>query len=162
MNHPEGLVSSIPSRALDVWRRLYTRFSLEPGPASIAPDVLKTIVPVTNVDVLLQVVTPFNVTLNLDVAGNIQVAGYTVPVGRRATILYARRGSSTGSTSMQVVVAGVTLILSPGGTTEAFLGTTISQPIVIDEGDTFGMSATDDVNDGGISFRGLVLEEESF
>ena len=162
--HPrEDLVSSIPSRALDIWRRLYTRFSLEPGPASIAPDVLKTIVPVTNVDPLLQVVVAVSTSLNLDIGGGGQVVGYTVPTGRRATVLYARRGASTGATQLNIVVGGVLLVVSAAGATaEAFLGQTVTQPIVIDEGDTIGMSATDDPGDGGISFRSLVLEEESF
>lgn len=153
---------TIPSRSLDVWRRLYTRFTLEPEPASVSPDVSKTIVPITNVDVLLQVVVPFNVTLDLDITLGLHVVGYTAPAGKRATILYARRGASTGNTTMEIVVGGVTLILSPLGTPEAFLGSTVALPLVIDQGDTFGMFATDDVNDGGISFRGLVLEEDSF
>jgi len=161
-DHPTNLVTSIPSRALDVWRRLYTRFSLEPGPASIAPDVLKTIVPVTNVDVLLQVVAPFNVTLDLDVTAGTHVVAYTVPQGRRSTFTYARRGGSTGSTHIAAVIAGFTLILTPDGTAEGFLGTTVSQPIILDQGDTIGMTATDNPADGGISCRGLVLEEESF
>ncbi len=160
MNH--DLVNSIPSRALDVWRRLYTRFSLEPGPASVSPDVLKTIIPVTNVDVLLQTVFPFNVTLNLTGTLGDHVAGYTVPGGRRATILYARRGASTGNTAMEIVVGSTTLVLSPSAALEAFLGETITQPLTIDENDTFGMFASANGADGGISFRGLVLEEESF
>jgi len=46
---------TIPSRALTVWRRLYTRYSLEPFPASVSPDVSKTIQPITDADELLRV-----------------------------------------------------------------------------------------------------------
>jgi len=44
---------TIPSKSIEVWRRLYARFNLEPGPASVSPDVSKTIQPVTDVDRLL-------------------------------------------------------------------------------------------------------------
>ena len=161
--HQENLVSSIPSRQLAVWRRLYTRFSLEPGPASISPDVLKTIIPVTNVDTLLQVVTPISVSLDLFVGGGVHVVGYTVPTGRRGTVMYSRRGASTGATQLQAVVGGINLTLSPAGlTAEAFLGTTVPLPFVMDQGDTLGMAATNNAADTGVSLRALVLEEESF
>jgi len=52
VNH-DFLVSTIPSRQLEVWRRLYDRYSLEPRPASVVPDVSKTIVPTTDADALL-------------------------------------------------------------------------------------------------------------
>lgn len=47
------LEHAIPSRQLEVWRRLYTRYSLEPWPASVSPDVSKTVQPITNADDLL-------------------------------------------------------------------------------------------------------------
>jgi len=53
VNQLEEFVSTIPSRQLEVWRRLYDRYSLEPRPATVVPDVSKTIVPITDADALL-------------------------------------------------------------------------------------------------------------
>lgn len=49
------MLDTIPSKRFDIWRRLYTRFLLEPAPASTGPDVGKTILPVTDADELLRV-----------------------------------------------------------------------------------------------------------
>jgi len=48
-----GELLTIPSRNLEVWRRMYDRYSLEPRPATVVPDVSKTIVPTTDADALL-------------------------------------------------------------------------------------------------------------
>ena len=53
MQENQVRINTIPSRALEVWRRLYQRYSLEPLPASVVPDVSKTIVPTTDADALL-------------------------------------------------------------------------------------------------------------
>lgn len=80
MTQEQG-ATAIPSRALEVWRRLYTRYALEPFPASVGPDVLKTIVPVTQADQLLQTPEIREATVTSS-AGNI-VTYHTVPAGER-------------------------------------------------------------------------------
>jgi len=98
----EGLVSTIPSRALEVWQRLYRRYSLEPGPASVPPDVSKTIIPTTDADQLLR--TPGNqqATLTNPGSGAGGVTFLTVPTGER-WILYVIaiiQGASTTHTEL--------------------------------------------------------------
>jgi len=73
-----------PARRFDLWRRLYTRFLIEPFPAAEgeAPSVATTIFPVTDADALLlvegaqQFVVPA-----VDSVG--QKVGITVPEGKR-------------------------------------------------------------------------------
>ena len=83
---------TIPSRSIGVWRRLYTRYSLEPYPASVAPDVAKTIQPVTNADDLLW--RPEIKTDTVEVSVSTIVVA-TVPTGERWT-WYAFAGNVVG------------------------------------------------------------------
>ncbi len=76
---------TIPSRALAVWRRLYTRYELEPFPASVGPDVSKTIVPVTFADELLAVPDIDRTTSGVIGLGNNTLR--TVPAGERWELL---------------------------------------------------------------------------
>lgn len=78
-------LQAIPSRALAVWRRLYLRFALEPGPASVGPDVAKMIQPVTLADDLLRTPTPKRNQTNPLV--NINFTAYTVPLTEHWTLL---------------------------------------------------------------------------
>lgn len=70
-------MSTIPSRSISLWRRLYTRFALEPGPATVSPDVSKTIIPVTQADLLL--VTPEVRLYVFTSVNNTVVTAVTVP-----------------------------------------------------------------------------------
>jgi len=152
---------SIPSRALDVWRRLYTRFALEPFPASVGPDVLKTIVPVTQADELLKTVIPTVGTLDLNTVGHVVL--YTVPQGKRATLVsFNQEAITTGSANLQVVLGGNVLELSPTSVGPNFFGEYQSQPILMDAGDTVGVGGTNNAGDTTRRFSCLVLEEDTF
>ena len=72
----------IPSKRFDVWRRLYDRYALEPFPASdsLSTMVAKTIVPVTQADVLLQTE---EVRLDVVEVQSDTVSVVTVPKGER-------------------------------------------------------------------------------
>lgn len=76
---------TIPSRSLEVWRRLYTRYRLEPHPASVSPDVSKTIQPVTQADKLLTRVAVRSNTKEIPTGVLTEVL--TVPSGERWTLL---------------------------------------------------------------------------
>jgi len=153
--------SSIPSRALEVWRRLYTRYSLEPFPASVSPDVLKTIIPVTQADDLLKTVVPTNALLDLNTTGHVVL--YTVPQGKRATLIQMQQQEVlTAGTNLQVVLGGVTVEVSGTGTATKGLGETQAQPILMDTGDTVGAGGTANAGDASRRFSCIVLEEDTF
>lgn len=94
---------TIPSRALEVWRRLYTRYSLEPFPASIGPDVSKTIQPVTQADLLLM--TPEVRFNEFESVGSSDVIAVTVPDGERwrlHTVQIIRLGGDKDVSSVSI------------------------------------------------------------
>lgn len=73
-----------PARRFDLWRRLYTRFLIEPFPAGDAvPAVSTLIVPVTQADELLSEPRGFEETTEASaaLAANLSIA--TVPAGNR-------------------------------------------------------------------------------
>ncbi len=153
----------IPSRAFDIWRRLYTRFRLEPEPAEGSrPGVGMVIVPVTMVDKLLEVVVPTVTTLDLTGVGDLHVPAYTVPTGRRATVLHARRGISATITWIELSIDGSLFSVTAAGVVEAFLGSYVQVPLVLDAGDSIGLHETGNAGDGARLIEILVLEEEAF
>lgn len=151
--------TTIPSRALDVWRRLYTRFALEPYPASVGPDVLKTIVPVTDADVLLR--TPAGQQADGDLTGSAgtYVAYFTVPTGRRWTLKMFLRVATTAASLVVVSVGGVAIGVSLSSTsTEVQHGISLT----LDQGDSIGMLASGNAGDSSRSLEILYDEEDAF
>ena len=152
-NGPD-LVSSIPSRALEVWRRLYTRYNLEPGPATVGPDVLKTILPVTQADELLArhrgIVEDTTIT---GVGAGIVV--HTVPVGIRREIITIRFHRVSGTWTIDMVSANdvsesAEVSLRDQGATANVFVAAWSAPIVLEEGDQITVDvATESVNGEG-------------
>ena len=82
MNQERGL-HTIPSLDVEVWRRLYARYLLEPYPASVGPDVSKTIVPVTQADELKLVHGVLSSDDTYTAQQAVNIAAHTVPEGRR-------------------------------------------------------------------------------
>lgn len=73
-----------PARRFDIWRRLYSRFLIEPLPAALgeAPGVGTLIVPITDADALLKdhgIVSANTASFDADA----QVTGLVVPAGKR-------------------------------------------------------------------------------
>lgn len=102
MHNPEF---TIPSRALEVWRRLYTRFRLEPFPASVGPDVSKTIIPVTQADALLTSytrVTGDSATMGAASTNTFDVI--TVPAGERWTVYFIEVQRLTGDNTFDALL----------------------------------------------------------
>lgn len=95
-------ILTIPSRALAVWRRLYTRYSLEPAPATVSPDVSKTIVPVTQADVLLERPRSEIGAGTATATGDLQLV--EVPVGRRWTLQSVHIRRATGDSDLDRVI----------------------------------------------------------
>jgi len=149
----QDLVNSIPSRALEVWRRLYTRYTLEPGPASIGPDVLKTIVPVTQADLLLARHKGVVEDTTIIGVGNLVV--HTVPEGIRREIITIRFHRVTGTWTIDMVSAndvseGAEVSLRGQAASDNVFVAAWSAPVVLEEGDQITVNvATESVNGDG-------------
>jgi len=156
---------TIPSRALEVWRRLYTRYRLEPFPASVSPDVSKTIQPITDADALLKVPSVQSQTTPTLSTGS-ALTFVTVPVGRRWTLYALTIGQVSGDrdiTSLRVVdpVTGENVIYNDhaGATSLIQLFT---PAIVLDEGWILAEDITGGTTDGIWTSRVFVQDEAAF
>ena len=164
---PPELVSAIPSRALEVWRRLYTRYALEPGPASVSPDVLKTIIPVTQADLLLARHRGLVEDTELTGTG-LGVVVHTVPQGIRRTFVTMRFSRLSGGTwtidmiSLNDVSEGAEVSLIPQAASDNVFAAAWSAPIVAEQGDQVTVDvATHSVNGDG-RLEAWVIDEDLF
>jgi len=162
----ERLITSIPSRDLEVWRRLYTRYTLEPGPASVSPDVSKTIVPVTQADLLLARHRGL-VTVTVVTGTGVDLVVHTVPDGIRRTFVTMRVTRVTGTWTIDMVSlvdvseAATVGLMDQAGTDNIFLPAQ-SAPVVAEEGDQVTVDvATESVN-GNLQFEAWVIDEDLF
>ena len=105
MNQNGDRAVTIPSRAIGVWRRLYSRYSLEPYPASVAPDVSKTIQPVTQADELLRESQVRSET-SLIIVDTVLVV--TVPTGERWKLYHLRADRTGGDRNIDRILIGST------------------------------------------------------
>jgi len=140
--------AAIPSKAFDVWRRLYARFELEPGPVvGSAPEVGTSIIPVTQVDDLLRTPRLIKSALtDLSGAGSLTIAMVTVPAGERWRVITIFRTSTIAGSRVKVIdTEGVNANLSISGTGERMVepGATMT----LDEGWALGMQETGDAGD---------------
>lgn len=154
-------IETIPSRQLEVWRRLYQRYSLEPFPASVSPDVLKTIVPVTQADLLLRVpVTVVSAATDLQAAAGTYVAMHTVPDGKRWNLVSISRSGTTGSSRVRfrAKVGDGLFSMTVGGTNAEIL----VFPGTMDQLADIGMDTTGNAGDTGVFLSLHYTEEDAF
>lgn len=164
LNEPD-LTTSIPSRALEVWRRLYTRYSLEPGPASVGPDVSKTIVPTTNADLLLA--RHRGLTVTTAVTGTGSHLCHTVPSGRRqafVTLSLERNGATFTFDTVQVVdiSEAATIRIAPQAQTDNFVLLAQSQPIELEEGDEIRVNVDAQSGTPDMLLAAWIIEQDIF
>ena len=157
-------MSTQPSRLFDLWRRMYTRFRIEPLPAQDTdpPGVLTTIIPVTDADALVTIQVANTVQLDLDVTDGIFVSAFTVPAGKRWRIRYARRSATTANSRARGIFtpSQVTVFLSVLGTSDEVLDHL--KDFIMEQGDQIGLEGTDDVGDGSINITVVVDEMDAF
>jgi len=159
-----GGIATIPSRQLAVWRRLYTRYTLEPAPASVSPDVSKTIQPVTQADDLLREPRGFEGTETAPAGDNTNFVVATVPDGKRWTLQSIDIRRTTGDNTMSRFLLGDTsrglailILLFTAGTSQQLR---LEQPYRLDQGDTIRV-LTDGAGVSASDFRAqLWIEEE--
>jgi len=155
---------AIQSKAFAIWTRLYTRFSLEPGPSVIGgqPEVATSIIPVTQVDELLKVAKADKSELiDLSGGGGAAIAMLTVPTGKRWQVGTIFRSSTTGSS--RVVVIDPELVptnITNSGTSEEMVQ--LGTRLVLDEGWAIGMRETGNGADVAELIHVTFTEEDAF
>ena len=154
-----------PSKRFDIWRRLYTRFLIEPFPAEGASPAVSTLVtPITDADELLRQPTGFELTTQSPATDATPFTVAQVPAGRRWNLQTINVTRTTGDNTFSRIIIGddsalVSVIL------EIFTGTngrTLLLPSMIrmDEGDTVRVQM-DGVGVAASNIRALLwLEEE--
>jgi len=153
-----------PSKLFDLWRRLYTRFSIEPAPADpeLGPAVATTIFPVTVADDLLKLPVATSDSLDISASAGSFVLAQTVPAGKRWTVMWVFRSSTVANSRIRGIVtpSQVTLFLTVVGT-----GNEVPlelKDVVFEEGDQIGMETTGNAGDDTITLQMYVLEEDAF
>lgn len=152
-----------PSKLFDLWRRLYTRFSIEPFPATgEGPAVGTTIIPITDADALLTAPLATSDSLDLSASAGAFVLAQTVPAGKRWTLMWLFRSATVANSRVRAVVTPAAIGL--GLTLQA---TSLEIPefitgIVFEQGDTIGMETTGNVGDDAVTLQLYLLEEDAF
>lgn len=142
---------SIPSKRFDVWRRLYARFLLEPGPASGSrAEVLTAIQPITDVDAIIAKAVVQRATFDLTGASG-TFKGFTVPAGERWRPGLIHGEATTGNTHIRARLheedgtPDTTLTITANDTNEKNIDV---RGLILDEGDSIGWVNTQNAGDG--------------
>lgn len=158
----------IPSKKFAVWDRLYTRFALEPFPAGVGPDVLKTIAPVTDADELLKEYgADLQDSASVDAGATASFTVSIVPEGERWVLYTMNFQRNSGDNQItNIFLRDVSRAINVS--VDAFSGTAsrairLDQPLTMEEGDEILL----DPDGTGVSasiFRMLVWlsREENF
>jgi len=152
--------NSIPSRRLDIWRRMYAKLGLEPGPASIVPDVQKTILPVLSVDRLVSVQKTSDRADKVDLSASAGtfVALDTVPTGKRWTVTDIFLNASIGSSCIAFVIGGV----EGWFTVNALAAAEVHGiAVVLNEGDQIRAQTTGNGGDNAVVMTFVFQEEDN-
>jgi len=155
--------AALPSKAFDVWRRLYARFDIEPGVVvGSAPEVGTSIIPVTQVDELLRVASIQTSELtDLSGGGSLLIRMLTVPEGERWRLGHMFRTSTVAGTRMVAIdPSGAHVNLQSTGTNERTYEPGFE--MVLDEGWSLGMQETGNAGDTAEGITALVTVEDAF
>jgi len=135
-----------PARRFDLWRRLYTRFLIEPYPVEPGegPGILTEIVPVTSADELLKAYgNRAGVSASYNANGQVELI--RVPDGERWTVyLIDIRRASGNRTFDRLLIADSSTgnaTVFDDFTTTAEQWTQLRQPIVLEETDHLDINA---------------------
>jgi len=152
---------ALKSLAYNLFSRLYERFNLEPRPVEQIeqPSVANQIVPVTQADRLLQVLAPQSDTADISAAAGTLVVYFTVPAGRRWTIISSLKEATTANTRIRATIGGTAMDIGPFGTAESVI---VNSEWILDQGDDIGLLTTGNAGDSNRRLVLQVLEERSF
>jgi len=155
--------AALPSKAFDIWRRLYSRFDIEVGVAvGSAPEVGTSIIPVTVVDELLRqpraLVSP---SVDLSGSGSLTITMFTVPDGERWHVFQIIRTATVGGSRVRVIdpLNGNTAVSLAGTAEEAIR---FGSPFTMEEKWIVGMQETNDGADTAEVLNMLIEAENAF
>jgi len=155
---------AIQSKSFDIWRRLYTRFQLEPGPSVIGglPEVSTSVIPVTQVDDLLREGRALiGNTVDLSGGGSLTIACHTVPSGQRWNLFRAWRTTTAAGTRIRIAdPRNDDIILTIAGTAEEVVN--FGAPFVLEEGWIIGLQETGNGSDIAEQVHILITAEDAF
>lgn len=150
-----GLISEVDY----AFGRLATRFKLRGSGEYVGGvRVIPLIVPVTNVDALLQTARILAATDDLTPGAGARVTYHTVPAGRRWTLVFLYHGSTVANTWAWVYDGTTYMDLNAAATA----GFRANLTFHAEPGWTFGLVTTGDAGDGAIPMTLHVLEEDAF
>ena len=149
-----------PAKRFDVWRRLYTRFGIEPFPAGgEGPAVSTTIQPVTDAD-SLQSVTRFTAgNVDLTPAAGTFVGSSTVPPDKVWRVKGLHRAATIAVSLMQLRKGSTAIPVSGFGLDDEFVAL---PDIRLEAGDQVGMLTTGNAGDNPVKVSVAVEEEDVF
>jgi len=154
---------ALPSKAFDIWRRLYNRFDIEVGVVEgSAPEVGTSIIPVTQVDELLKqsrgLVSP---TVDLSGGGSLPITMFQVPVGERWKVYRIFRTSTVAGSRVRFIdPLNGNVVVSLAGTAEEII--TMGEGYILEENWIIAMQETGNGGDTSESLNILISAEEAF
>jgi len=155
---------AIQSKAFQIWTRLYTRFSLEPGPSVIGgqPEVGTSIIPVTQVDELLrQAQVAVSAATDISGGGSLAIEMLTVPVGKRWRVTSIHRTSTIAASRVLMMDRDNNAVnITAAGTVEEMIYP--GEALVMDEDWALGMRETGNAGDTAELLQITRTEEDAF
>ena len=124
-----------------------------------SPGVNNYIQPITDADRMLENTGLLEDTLDLTGVAGTFVALFTVPAGKRRILLFAGRGGSTGSATMNISDGSDDITISGGGTASEKLNA-LRYPL--DVGWAYGMGATANGADTAVFCTAIFIELDAF
>jgi len=156
-----------PAKRFDVWRRLYSRFLIEPLPALQGgqPDIATTIQPITNSDELLRDIKLVNKTTS--VTGTGLFSSLVVPTGKRWNVFCYHIDILTGTMTIDACLLldasqGLGLFLNEFTATQRFVSGVLGHPLQMEEDDEFQPNVDTHSGTGNVQVRAWVAEEDAF
>ena len=141
-----------------IWDKLNNRFLLSDW-QSEPPTMSEQIIPVTDVNELTRDTKIAQHADDLS-TGTAYVTYFTVPEGKRWTLLGFVRASSAGNTKVRLRIDGEPFELTTSGT--AYERNISMNPIPLKEGDIIQMKGTANVSDTNINLQIIYIEEDAY
>lgn len=144
------------------WGRMARRYHITQSGSGFA-HLLPWILPITNMDELLQEPQARSAVLDLTIAAGTMVVAFTVPGGERWYLDRVMRDPTAGSSFIQVIGyandPSTTFALGIGATAGS---AELMGGMVLDQGMQIGMRATGNVGDATITFNAFYRRAEAF
>ena len=147
----------------DIVKRLISRYNLQGYPIEPAQTMVlqRQIVPITNVDELLKKAKNAIGDYSLVAAAGTYIVYHTVPGGKRWTVKRCYRDASIGTTEVHIFRVATALNMPWGGSGTAAIGVEMYD-VVLNEGDTMGLTTTGNGADTNIYLWADYEEEDAF